>query len=166
MKIDELYTDLAPKVTNYLVANGTPYHAACDIVQETFLKVWKMRDTLQEDMHAISGLIYTIARNLRTDALRHGKFIVYEAELRDEDVQEPDPSPSDAAYLRSRIREAFNQLPPLLRDTYALFQIAELPIREIARLTNVSESLVKVRIFRAKGRLRLLLKDLAGMANG
>ena len=161
MTIEALYTDLAPKLTNYLVANCTPYHAACDLVQETFLKLWKMRDDLQDDPHALSGLAYTIARNLRTDALRRGKFVVYEAELRDEDTQDPAPSPSDAAYLRARIRAAFTQLPPLLRDTYALFQIAELPVREIARLTHVTEALVKVRICRAKERLRLLLKDLA-----
>ena len=161
MTIEALYADLAPKITNYLIANGTPYHAACDLVQETFLKLWKMRDDLQDDPHALSGLAYTIARNLRTDALRRGKFVVYEAELRDEDTQDPAPSPSDAAYLRARIRAAFTQLPPLLRDTYALFQIAELPVREIARLTHVTEALVKVRIFRAKERLRLLLKDLA-----
>lgn len=161
MTIEALYTDLAPKLTNYLVANGTPYHAACDLVQETFLKLWKMRDDLQDDFHALSGLAYTIARNLRTDAIRHNKFVVYEAELRDEDTQDPAPSPSDAAYLRSRIRAAFNQLPPLLRDTYALFQLAELSVRDIARITNVTEALVKVRVFRAKERLRVLLKDLA-----
>lgn len=161
MTIEALYADLAPKITNYLIANGTPYHAACDLVQETFLKLWKMRDDLQDDLHALSGLAYTIARNLRTDAIRRGKFVVYEAELRDEDTQDPAPSPSDAAYLRTRIRSAFNQLPPLLRDTYALFQIAELPVRDIARITNVTEALVKVRVFRAKERLRVLLKDLA-----
>lgn len=160
MTIEQLYTELAPRLTNYLVANGTPYHAACDLVQETFLKLWKMREDLQDDPHAVSGLAYTIARNLRTDAARHGKFIVYEAELRDEDSQDPAPSPSDRAYLRQRLRDAFAQLPPLLREAYTLFQIAELPIRQIARLTNVTESLVKVRIFRAKEKLRPLLKDL------
>ena len=50
----------------------------------------------------------------------------------------------------------------LLRDevTYTLFQIGELSIREIAHETGVSENLVKVRIFRAKEKLREILADL------
>jgi DNA-directed RNA polymerase specialized sigma24 family protein len=47
-----------------------------------------------------------------------------------------------------------------LREAYTLFQIAELSIAEIARETNTTENLVKVRIHRAKGKLRELLSDL------
>ena len=55
-EIESLYRSLAPKVTNYLVANGTPYAAACDIVQETFQKLWNMRDDLEGDESRISML--------------------------------------------------------------------------------------------------------------
>ena len=40
------------------------------------------------------------------------------------------------------------------------FQIGELSIKEIAHETGVSESLVKVRIFRAKEKLKTILADL------
>ena len=53
-EIESFYRKLAPKVTNYLVAGGTSYAVACDIVQETFLKLWKMRDDLEgESMGSI-----------------------------------------------------------------------------------------------------------------
>jgi DNA-directed RNA polymerase specialized sigma24 family protein len=48
----------------------------------------------------------------------------------------------------------------MLSEAYTLFQIGELSIKEIAFQTGVSESLVKVRIFRAKERLKELLSDL------
>ena len=51
-------------------------------------------------------------------------------------------------------------MPPLLREAFLLFQLGEMSIREIAMQTGASESLVKVRIFRAKEKLQVLLKDL------
>ena len=165
MNIESLYNEIAPKLTNYLVANGSSYASACDIVQETFLRIWKMRETLVDETDQISGLAYTIARNLRTDGFRKAKHEVLQDEIKDEDAGSvgPSASPSDNAYLRTRLVKALAELPPLLREAYTLFQIQELSIREIARRTNASESSVKVRIFRAKEKLQKSLADL--MAN-
>ena len=63
-------------------------------------------------------------------------------------------------YLRRRLTEAFAKLPPILREAYTLFQIGELSVREVAAQTGVSENLVKVRVHRAKEKLKELLADL------
>ena len=162
MEIERLYAEIAPRLTNYLVANGVAYASACDIVQETFLRIWKMRETLIDEVDQVSGLAYTIARNLRTDQFRKARREVLQDEIKDEDAGsiEPAASPGDGAYLRARLTAALAELPPLLREAYTLFQIQELSIREIARRTNAGESAVKVRIFRAKEKLRVLLVDL------
>jgi len=163
MTIEQHYAEIAPKLTNWLVANGVDYATSCDIVQETFVRVWKMRDTLTDDPSQVSGLVWTIARNLRIDAARKAKKTVLQADIRDEDAGSAAPAAhkqADAAYLRKRLTEALAQLPPLLREAYTMFQIGELSIREISQRTGVGESLVKVRIFRAKEKLRPLLADL------
>lgn len=161
-EIESIYKNLAPKVTNYLVAKGTPYAAACDIVQETFLKLWSMRDTLEGDENSISGLVYTIARNLRTDKFRRDKFISYREQIEEgELISEGDaPLESDKDYLKKRVEKALESLPPLLRDAFVLFQVSELSVREISLQLGISESLVKVRIFRAKQKLKEVLSDL------
>lgn len=160
--IEEHYKTIAPRLTNWLVASGSSYHEACDIVQNVFLKLWKMRSDLRDDTEAISGLAYTIARNLRKNLARDENRITLVEEISDDDAASvaPAPSPSDSEYLRDRLTKAFAKLPPVLRDAYTLFQVAELPISEIARQTGVTENLVKVRIFRAKQKLRELLSDL------
>ena len=111
----------------------------------------------------MSGLVFTIARNLRKNETRDLRREV----LTDEIPEDPDAastppatSPSDTIYLRRRLIAAFAKLPPLLREAYTLFQIAEMSISEIARETNATESLVKVRIHRAKNKLREILSDL------
>ncbi|MBP5640782.1 MAG: RNA polymerase sigma factor [Victivallales bacterium] len=162
MTVEEHYKRLAPKLTNWLVATGSSYAEACDLVQDTFLKLWEMRDDLLDNDSSVSGLVFTIARNLRRNHIRDTSKITYVDEIKDGDlgVTEETTMPSDLDHLRKRLNEAFAQLPPILREAYTLFQIGELSIREIAHETGVSESLVKVRIFRAKEKLQELLADL------
>lgn len=162
MNIEEQYRRLAPKLTNWLVASGSSYHEACDLVQNTFLKIWQMRDDIRDDTSELSGLVFTIARNLRKNLARDNSHIAFVDEIKDEDAGSIDPadSPSDAAYLRRRLNDALAKLPPILRDAFTLFQIAEMPIKEVARQTGVTENVVKVRVFRAKAKLKEILADL------
>ncbi|MBR4612683.1 MAG: RNA polymerase sigma factor [Kiritimatiellae bacterium] len=162
MNIEQLYKDIAPKLTNWLVSTGSNYADACDLVQRTFLKIWEMRDDLQEDESQVSGLAFTIARNLRKNQWRDNARIQFTDQLPEVPTgpEEPPLLDSDRAMLRKRIDEAFAQLPPILREAYTLFQVGEMSIKDIAAQTGVSENLVKVRIFRAKQKLRELLDDL------
>ena len=162
MTIEEHYKAIAPKLTNWLVATGSSYHDACDLVQRAFLKLWEMRDDLRDNDAAVSGLVYTIAKNLRKNTWRDDAKIAFVDEVHEDaaGAVQPAESPSDTAYLRARIEKALEQIPPLLREAYTLFQIGELSIREIAHETGVSENLVKVRIHRAKQKLQPLLADL------
>jgi RNA polymerase sigma-70 factor (ECF subfamily) len=175
MTIEDHYKAIAPKLTNWLVATGSPYHEACDIVQNTFLKVWKMKDDLRNSDADVSGLVFTIARNMRKNIARDNARLTFVPEIRDADdsesgepaaqsadmsVQPSGYDASDADYLRRRLTEAFAKLPPILRDAYTMFQIGEMSIRDIAAQTGVTENLVKVRIHRAKEKLKEILSDL------
>jgi RNA polymerase sigma-70 factor (ECF subfamily) len=167
MTIEEHYNAIAPKLLNWLVATGSPRAEANDLVQETFLRIWRMRDALSQDPSAVSGLAFTTARNLRKNLWRDNAKLTFVDEIRDGDagmVGPPDELPSDAedrrAALRNRLAEAFSKLPPPLRDAYTLFQVAGLSIREISAQTGATENLVKVRIFRAKTKLREILSGM------
>ena len=118
MNIEEIYKTIAPKLTNWLVSTGSSYHEACDLVQSTFLKIWKMRDDLHGDNTDVSGLAFTIARNLRKNLARDDARLTFVDEIKDEDGGSAGPaqSPSDAEYLRRRLSAAFAKLPPVLRD--------------------------------------------------
>ena len=147
MTIEEHYTAIAPKLTNWLVATGSTYEDACDLTQRAFLKLWEMRDDLRDNDSAVSGLVYTIAKNLRKNMWRDDSRIAFVEEIGEDaaGATQPAPSPSDAEYLRDRIQKALAQLPPLLREAFTMFQIGDL---------------VKVRIHRAKEKLQVLLADL------
>ena len=143
--MEKLYKSIAPRLTNWLVSSGSQYDEACDIVQNTFLKIWKMRDDVRDDASSVSGLAFTIARNLRKNLVRDNSRLTFVGDIRDSD---------------DGLLEAFAKLPPILRDAYTMFQVGEMSVRDIANQTGVSENLVKVRIFRAKEKLKVILADL------
>lgn len=159
--ITEAYNEIAGKLTNYLVANGMEHAAACDIVQESFIRLWKRRETMNEG-DSISGFVFAVAKNLQIDRFRRSKFMVFQADLSEEGqgTTEQPVSKDDRAYLRNRLQQALKELPAEQRTAYTLFQVAGRSIKEIAEMTGSSESNVKVRIHRAKEKLSVLLQDL------
>ena len=76
MEIVQVYREVAPKLQSYLTGNGCSYATACDVVQETFLRLWKRKDELSDDLHQVSGLVFTIARNYRNDLHRKNARMV------------------------------------------------------------------------------------------
>ena len=164
MTVQEHYIVFAPKLTNWLVSTGTPYAESCDLVQDTFLKLWKIRDSLRDDCESVTALAFTIARNLRKNHLRNSRHIVFSDEIAEDDAGATRgelKAPSDSEYLHRRIFDAVNRLPKHLQEAYRLFEIDEHPIHEIAQTMHTSENLVKVRIHRARQKLREMLCDLS-----
>ena len=160
MEFRQIYEAIAPRLTNYLVGSGASYADACEIVQETFVRVWNHRDELMDDEEQVRGYVFTVARNLHKNLVRDRARETLEGEIADAGSYETDFGSNDEnASLRKKLLAALAELPPTLREAFTLFQIAELSIREIARQTNETEANVKVRIHRAKERLRELLKS-------
>jgi len=85
MTIEEHYNAIAPKLLNWLVATGSSHAEASDLVQETFLRIWRMRDDLSDDPSAVSGLAFTTARNLRKNLWRDNARLTFVDEIRDGD---------------------------------------------------------------------------------
>lgn len=166
MTVEEHYKVIAPRLTNWLVATGSSYANACDLVQETFLRLWRMREDLQDNDAAVAGLAFATAKNLRKNFYRDNARVDFVEEVSENASKAPTPPTDkhDVAYIRSCLVSAFAELPPLLREAYTLFQIGELSIREIAHETGASEELVKVRIFRAKTKLKEILSRNSELA--
>lgn len=167
MEIDRIYREIAPKLQTYLTGNGCTYAQACDIVQETFLRVWKRREELTDDLHQISGFVFTIARNYRNDLVRKSHHEVYgeedeegEAQLvSDNDAASPCEEKEETVALRRRLKAALSRMPVQLLEAFALSRLGTLSVKEIAEGTGLSEANVKVRVHRARELLMDLFKN-------
>lgn len=173
--IEKVYKEVAPKLSNSLMGDGVSYATACDIVQETFLRLWKRREVLTDDLHEVSGLAFTIARNYRNDLYRKAQREVLEDEITDAGEGNGDwpaagdmPTAASAQDLidadertlafRRRLRAALARMPVQLLEAFALSRIGDLSVRELADRLSLSEANVKVRVHRAKDALRALME--------
>ena len=161
MTVEAAYREVGPKVIAYLVATGTDEVTARDLLHDAFARIVKRGERPGDDLCALA---FATARNLRANRTRDDSRLAVvehpeEFDTRTTDGRQATPA-SDLVYLRTRIATALATLPAAVRETYTLYQVGELSVREVAELAGITENLVKVRLYRAKKALRKELSDL------
>lgn len=139
---------------------------ARDVVQETYLRVHKGLERFRGDAQ-FSTWLHRITANCantflgrrtrqQTDALPD------DAPLVDDDPDRDPVHRADVGDLRSQITDALRLLPPKLRAVVVLRDIYDLPHEAIADELGITESAAKVRLHRARKRLRERLYPMSG----
>jgi RNA polymerase sigma-70 factor (ECF subfamily) len=143
---------------------------AADVVQETYLRAWRAMARFRGDAEVATWL-YRITANCaanqrrksgrtRHDHLDEGLAVV-------DSRAEHDPEVWVARReRRDGVTAALAALPPALRQVVVLRDIYDLPHRVIARELGISEAAAKVRLHRARNRLRQDLRDTSSVAHG
>ena len=141
---------------------------ARDVVQETYLRVHKGLKKFRGDaqfstwLHRITANCANtfLGRRLRsrTDELPEDSAIV------DLNPQIDPVHRADVGDLRNQLTDALRTLPPKLRAVVVLRDIYDLPHESIAAELGISESAAKVRLHRARKRLRERLYPVDGVA--
>ena len=153
-----LFQHFAPRVKSYGLRLGAADAAAEELAQDTLLAVWRKADRFDPSRASASTWIFTIARNLRIDAIRRER----PAPPPEEDA---DPSPLADALLSGaqadrRVRQALGSLPPEQLEVIRLSFFSEAPHSTIAETLGLPLGTVKSRLRLAMSRLRTLLEDL------
>jgi RNA polymerase sigma-70 factor (ECF subfamily) len=131
---------------------------ARDVVQESYLRAYRGLRRFRGDAQ-FSTWLYRITANCASTQLgrrsrhRHDEL---DDELPDERVAGPgNPEAAvEAAVLRDRLHLALAGLPPRLRAVVVLRDVYDLPHEAIAAELGISVSAAKVRLHRARRRLR------------
>jgi RNA polymerase sigma-70 factor (ECF subfamily) len=148
----DFYNRQRQKFFAYLIRRAGDYHLACDIMQESFTRLYEKYAA----EHFTPQLLYTIGRNLVLDALRKRKN-------NPSAIDDAEPAvDSQEHYLMVRdeyrqVLAAMRHLEDDERDLLSLVVSSELSYRELAEITGISEANVKVKIHRARKKLRTCL---------
>jgi RNA polymerase sigma-70 factor (ECF subfamily) len=157
-----LFRLYGPRVKSMMLKLGAGEALAEDLVQETFLMVWRKAGLYSNQRGAASTWIFTIARNLRIDQLRRQSNKPYE----DLDAVElASDAPMGNALIEQqqvvdRVTRALASLPEEQREVVRLSFIQDLPHAQIAEKVGIPLGTVKSRIRLAYERLRPMLEDL------
>lgn len=141
--------------------------AADDIAQDTFVHAARSLAGFRRDS-SFKTWLYAIAANLARDLHRHRAR--REARENAFALLAPDPAAAlrdhaatDSAH--AAVRDALARLSPEQREAVALVYFENLSHAEAARVLHCAESTVSWRLFRAKSRLKHLLRDVATAAS-
>jgi RNA polymerase sigma-70 factor (ECF subfamily) len=154
------------RIFAYLGRMGLDGATAEDIAQETFLRLWRHAREFDAKRARLATWILTIARNL---ALTHLTRPARRFEVMDgadpPDVACDEPRPDEALadkQRRVRLLAALERLAPADRSLLAASYFADLDLAEIARVEGCSPGAAKVRLHRARERLRKIWEDGGG----
>jgi RNA polymerase sigma-70 factor (ECF subfamily) len=134
-----------------------------DVAQQVFLKAY-LGIKRFDQRAAFSTWLYKIAVNECWDYLRKKKVrpLVYEADLSEEQVsrldgivsaERPPEGPSDRAETRELLEQMLDTLPEQDRQLLLLKEVEGFSVQELAEILNLNVNTVKVRLFRARGRI-------------
>ena len=124
-----------------------------DAVQETMIKVWNKRDSLQ-DINSIEAFSLTICRNIALDMTRRS---ARNEESLDGQTFEPQvsnmPNPDEKAEQRDMlemVKRIVDSLPEKQKTCMQLRDFEGKSYKDIAQILSITEEQVKVNIYRAR----------------
>ncbi|MEO0879089.1 MAG: sigma-70 family RNA polymerase sigma factor [Pseudomonadota bacterium] len=158
----KLYAYFAPRVKGYMVRIGASGDQAEDFAQEAMMKVWRKARLYDPAKASASTWIFTIARNVRIDAIRRtAKPALPEDEPALLPPEEPQPDSTVERKQRDqRIRDAFKSLPKNQHDVVTMHFIDDEPHSVIAERLGLPLGTVKSRLRLAFGKIRNEIGDL------
>ncbi|MBB6251858.1 sigma-70 family RNA polymerase sigma factor [Nitrospirillum iridis] len=157
-----IFRHYAPRIKSYLMTTGLPAMEAEELAQEAMLAVWRKAPSFDPARAGASTWIFTIARNLRIDALRRDR--VADVATAHEVLALPEPDAADdvlsATEAATRLRASLETLPPDQLAVVRLSFFEDAPHPDIAQRLGIPLGTVKSRLRLAMARLRGLIDDV------
>ena len=143
---------------------------ARDVVQDAYLRAYRGIRRFRGDA-AFTTWMYRITANCASTHLakrtrnRHDE-LPEDGAIVDERAEIDPVARMDGEYERRRLTEALEQLPPDMRAVVVLRDVYDLPHEAIAAELGITEGAAKVRLHRARRKLRERLFPLRGEPGG
>lgn len=160
-EFDRLARELSPVLLRYLRRCTGDRSTADDLLQETLLKMARGLDTF-EGRASLKTWAFSIATRVIADHFRspgRQQLLVDMSEA--EDIADPELPISGrliAEEMNACVREVINSLPVDYRAALVLHDLEDLPVLQVARICECSPGTAKIRIHRARRRLKAALQ--------
>jgi RNA polymerase sigma-70 factor (ECF subfamily) len=162
LDFQRVYDEFRMRIRRYLARLGGPGEAD-DLTQETFARVSQALAGFRGEA-ALSTWVYRIATNVALDRARSAGSQLQTRAAEPEVLEALSSTPAIENDIARRemsecVREYMDQLPADYRMVVVLSELEELPDREIAEVLGISLETAKIRLHRARARLRQMLEQ-------
>ncbi|MDF2840992.1 MAG: polymerase subunit sigma-24 [Clostridia bacterium] len=163
---DEIFEKYYKPIYYFIYKMAYNSEAAEDITQDTFVKVYKNLDKVEDDIK-LSPWIYKIAHNTFIDYTRKHKIsyelidnISYESELLNNNVSDNPEANYMNVDLKNKINRTMVKLNNRYKSVLILRDYNNLSYKEVALILNLTETAVKSLIHRARLEFQKIFKEL------
>lgn len=158
-----LFDFYAPRLKSFFLKVGTSEEIAEELIQETFVQIWRKAQTYDPSKAAVSTWIFTIARNRRIDRFRSEKSYIFEDDSYLDTHLIMEESQSQAVFeseIGPKMHKAIALLPSNQSEIIKMSFFQDLSHGEIAECLSLPLGTVKSRIRLAFKQLRSILAEL------
>jgi len=169
MEFWEIYDGHSAKVRKFILSLLRDEWLADDITQETFLRVQSNLDTLK-DPSKVSAWVFRIAYNLCQDHFRRAKISKKEERINGNgendfgeafiQLEKSIQKELEQRQMGECVQEKIDLIPEPLKTVLVLHEILGLNQEEIAEILGITTKNVKVRLHRARKKLKSILEDV------
>lgn len=158
----EFYDVLFSLAKQYLLNEAD----AEEIVQESYMKLWEVRLTMNEQSN-IKNFLYTLVKNNCLNQIRNkqnaarliSNYQYFELKYNYEALEKVGENFLDFQELKDKIDQAILELPDDLRIVFEMNRFRDMRYKDIASELDLSEKAVEARMSKALKILRSELKD-------
>lgn len=151
--LEQLYHTYHRRLTLYALSLCRDPYLAEDLVQEAFLRAYL---SLPEETPSFFWWMVRVLRNLLIDQKRRERFVSWE------EAEMPTEGAEDAVLRQESVRSLYRGITALGeddREILALYYFAQVSLRQIAQLLGLTEGAAKVRLYRARRRLKKRMEE-------
>ena len=137
-----------------------------EVVQDSFIKIIRNLDKIEKiNSKKTKSFISIIVKNTAIDVYRKNLSNKVEVELDDNFIFPSDELKEVEIEGLNNIEIAIMKLTEIYKEVFLLKYSHELENNEIAKLLNIKESTVRVRLARGKEKLEFILNKMEGVDN-
>jgi RNA polymerase sigma-70 factor (family 1) len=148
-----IFNDHYEYVRNYLFYLSGDIEIAEDIVQDVFMKVWEIREKINDE--TVKPLLFKIARNLFYNT--HKKKVLDHRFVNSAAMEHENDSPEFLLEMKefdARLQKAIANLPEHCRTIFLMSRMDEMKYHEIAEHLKISVKAVEKQVSKALKILR------------
>jgi RNA polymerase sigma-70 factor (ECF subfamily) len=155
---------ISPQLHRFFVAQFASRPDADDLLQETWLRIHKVRHTYRAG-EPVLPWFYAIARHVRVDHFRRAIRMKAREQRLDEISSGAAAIPGESGQDEN-LEALLAPLPESQREVIEMLKVAGMSLEEVARATSSSVGSVKQKVHRAYKKLRETMSAVGGMRKG